>query len=597
MDPRRASKFSHRVLQPRLQQGGLEPDDVVILGYRCTNSDMTMACGFRHLVSTDCELEVETDLSEDLAKTVLTVHAQPGQTVRITKLVSYHTSAGVPVQELADRCRRTIDRAAATGLGELRAQQRAWLDDFWADADIELEGDDEAQQALRWNLFQLAQATGRTQEQGIAAKAVTAGGYDGHYFWDTEVYVAPFLSYTNPEAARKVIRFRWRMLDAARRRAAMLSERGALYPWRTINGEEASAYYAAGTAQYHINAAVVFALRRYLDATGDIEFLAREGAEMLVETARMWAELGFYSTNGSETFHIHRVTGPDEYTTVVNDNTYTNIMARFNLRYAAATVRFLAQWNAEMFAHVQRSTDLDVDELDAWDRAADAMYIPFDDDLEIHPQDAEFLDLEPWNWEATPSEKFPLLLHYHPLVIYRHQVLKQADVVLAMFLRGEQFSEDQKRRNFDYYDPITTGDSSLSACVQAIVAAGVGYEELAVDYFHRALYLDLADDHGNTADGVHIASAGGVWAGIVHGFAGMVERGDRLEFTPRLPAVWDGLRFSLRRHGSKLQVDLDPEGATLTLIDGVGVPIGFGGGPSEIPTIVTSDQPVRVPRR
>ncbi len=593
MDPRQASKFNHRVLQPKLRRGGVERDDAVILGYRATNSRMTLACGFRHVISTACEYEVETSVVNDLAKSVITVQGRPGETIRITKLVSYHSSTGVPAEELADRCERTIHRAANAGLESLRSEQREWLDDFWDDADIELRGDEQAQQALRWNLFQLAQATGRTQEQGVAAKAVTAGGYDGHYFWDTEVYVAPFLSYTNPEAARKVIRFRWKMLDAARERAKMLSENGALYPWRTINGEEASAYYAAGTAQYHINAAIVFALRRYLDASGDIDFLAHEGAEILVETARMWADLGFYATDGSETFHIHRVTGPDEYTTVVNDNAYTNIMARFNLRYAARTVRFLAEWNAEMFAFVQRSTNLDLGELDAWDHAADAMYIPFDDELEIHPQDAEFLDLEPWDWAGTPSDKYPLLLNYHPLVIYRHQVLKQADVVLAMFLRGEQFSEDQKRRNFDYYDPITTGDSSLSACVQAIVAAAVGYEEQAVDYFHRSLYLDLADDHGNTSDGVHIASAGGVWAGVVHGFAGMVERGDRLEFTPRLPAVWDGITFWLRRHGMKLKVELDHDGATLTVVDGVGVPIGLG----EERLLVTPDAPLRIPRR
>ena len=596
MDPRKASKFEDRVLEPRLQQGGVERDDAVILGYRCMNNGMTLACGFRHIIETDCAVSVDTNIDGDLAKTVIEVHAEPGETVRITKLVAYHSSTGVPVQELADRCERTIHRAADEGLESLRDGQRAWLDQFWASADIQVQGDDNAQQALRWNLYQLAQATACTQEQGVAAKAVTAGGYDGHYFWDTEVYVAPFLSYTDPEAARKLLRFRWRMLDAARKRARMLSENGALYPWRTINGEEASAYYAAGTAQYHINAAVVFALRRYLDATGDIEFLAHEGAEILVETARMWADLGFYATNDSGTFHIHRVTGPDEYTTVVNDNAYTNIMARFNLRYAARTVRFLAEWNLEMFEHVQRSTNLDVGELDAWDHAADAMYIPFDDELEIHPQDDEFLDLEPWDWAGTPSFNYPLLLNYHPLVIYRHQVLKQADVVLAMFLRGENFSEDQKRRNFDYYDPITTGDSSLSACVQAIVAAAVGYEDLAVDYFHRALYLDLADDHGNTSDGVHIASAGGVWAGIVHGFAGMVERGDRLEFTPRLPKSWDSLTFCLQRHGAKLQVALDHDGAMLTLLEGIGVPIGFGGGASEEPTILRPDRPLRVPR-
>lgn len=591
-DPRKASKFSDRVLEPRLQRGGFELDDAVVLGYRCHNSKMTIAAGFRHIIETACEMSVSTSVEPDLAKSVISVLGEPGEPIRITKLISYHTSTGVPTEELADRCERTLHRAADVGVGELRAQQASWLEQFWERSDIEVVGDVNAQQALRWNLFQLAQASARTHEQGIAAKAVTAGGYDGHYFWDTEVYVAPFLAYTDPAAARKVIRFRWKMLDAARRRATMLSEQGALYPWRTISGEEASAYYAAGTAQYHINAAVVFALRRYLDATGDVDFLAHEGAEMLIETARLWNDLGFYSTNGSQTFHIHRVTGPDEYTTVVNDNTYTNVMARFNLRYAARTVRFLAEWNREQFEHVQRSTGLDLGELDEWDAAADAMYIPFDDQLEIHPQDSEFLDLEPWDWEGTPPDKYPLLLNFHPLVIYRHQVLKQADVVLAMFLRGEHFSEEQKRRNFDYYDPITTGDSSLSACVQSIVAAAVGYEDLAVDYFNQALYLDLCDVHGNTSDGVHIASAGGVWAGIVHGFAGMVERGHHIEFTPRLPAVWESVSFRLTRHGSLLHVALDPDGATLTLLDGVGVPVGVG----ESVHVVTADEPLRIDR-
>jgi alpha,alpha-trehalose phosphorylase len=588
-DPRRARKFSQRVLQPQLQR---EDGNEIVLGYRCANSGMTLACGTRHHIDTTCQVDVTTHVGPDLAKTVFTVRATPGDPIKITKLVSYHSSNGVPAVELADRCSRTLQRAEEDGLERIVNDQRAWLDDYWTNADIELSGDDRAQQALRWNLYQLAQASARTQEQGIAAKGVTGGGYDGHYFWDTEVYVAPFLAYTLPEAARKVVRFRWTMLDAARARAREMSQVGALYPWRTINGEEASAYYAAGTAQYHINAAVVLALRRYLEASGDVDFLSHEGAEILVETARLWADLGFYGQNGGRTFHIHRVTGPDEYTTVVNDNFYTNVMARFNLRYAARTVRFLAQWNPEAFESLVRTTDLELRELDDWDAAADCMFIPFDDELGINPQDSEFLELEPWDWETTPPEDFPLLLHYHPLVIYRHQVLKQADVVLAMFLRSERFPVDQKRRNFDFYDPITTGDSSLSSCVQAIVAAEVGYDDLAFEYFNRSLYLDLCDSHQNTAQGVHVANAGGVWAGIVHGFAGMVEQGNHIEFTPRLPAAWDSLRFRLRRHGSVLQVDLDPDGLTVTVLTGSGVPVRTG----DDVTLVTADGPLRIDR-
>ncbi|MFK7919115.1 MAG: glycoside hydrolase family 65 protein, partial [Ilumatobacter sp.] len=328
-DPRQAREFAHRVLRPTSSRNDTDESGHgnVVLGYTCTNSAMTIACGFHHRIECESDATVETSVSHDKAKSVLQVHAEPGVPIRITKYVSYHTSTGVPCEELADRCIRTLDRAVTAGVDTIVDEHRVELDRFWAAADVEVDGDDTAQQALRWNLFQLAQASMRTQEQGIAAKGVTAGGYDGHYFWDTEVYVLPFLAYTDPIAARKLLRFRWHMLDAARKRATVMDQRGGLYPWRTINGEEASAYYAAGTAQYHINAAVAFALARYLDATGDVDFLANEGAEILVETARLWNDLGFYATNNSGSFHIHRVTGPDEYTTVVNDNCYTNVMA------------------------------------------------------------------------------------------------------------------------------------------------------------------------------------------------------------------------------------------------------------------------------
>ena len=575
-DPRQARKFDRRVLQPKLARH-LDDDDPaggeVILGYRCASSGMTIACAYRHEVDTPCNSEVTTSVDPDLAKTVLEFEAHAGQTIRVTKFIAYHTSRGIPAEELADRCSRTIRRAVREGRDQIYAEQRQWLDHFWEHSDVEITGDPAAQQAIRWNIFQLAQASARAHEQGIAAKAVTGGGYDGHYFWDTEVYVLPFLAYTNPEAARKLLRFRFHMLDAARARARELNQCGALYPWRMINGEEASAYYAAGTAQYHINAAVVYALERYLNASGDLDFLAREGAEILIETARLYEDLGFYATNGEEHFHIHGVTGPDEYTTVVNDNLYTNVMARFTMRYAARTLAFLKEWNPEAYASVARRTGLSDDEIAAWHRACDAMYVPYDHELGIHPQDDSFLERERWDFAGTPPEKYPLLLHFHPLVIYRHQVLKQADVVLAMYLRSKHFGTDEKRRNFDYYDPITTGDSSLSACVQSIVAAEVGYDDLALDYFYQSLYLDLADTHGNTADGIHIANAGGVWAGLVAGFGGVVDTGDHLEFRARLPAEWSSMAFTLQRHGSTLRVTIDHDGTTIEVRSGNTVPI------------------------
>ncbi|MGH9132625.1 MAG: glycosyl hydrolase family 65 protein, partial [Ilumatobacteraceae bacterium] len=218
-------------------------------------------------------------------------------------------------------------------------------------------------------------------------------------------------------------------------------------------------------------------------------------------------------------------------------------------------------------------TTLEPEEVEGWRRAADAMFVPYDERLGIHPQDESFLERERWDFDNTPADNYPLLLHYHPLVIYRFQVLKQADVVLAMYMRTEHFTREQKRRDFDYYDPITTHDSSLSACVEAIVAAEVGHDTLALDYFRQALFLDLMNLHGNTPDGVHVASCGGVWAGLVHGFAGMVDNGEWMRFEPRLPAVWDGMTFRVRRHGALLVVDVDHDGCTVSVETAPGAPI------------------------
>ena len=282
----------------------------------------------------------------------------------------------------------------------------------------------------------------------------------------------------------------------------------------------------------------------------------------------MWTELGFWRTNGGDpTFHIHGVTGPDEYTTVVNNNLFTNVMARYNLEAAALVVERLKERRPVDFERLVHRLGVTDDEVAEWRRCAEGMTIPFDEGLGIHPQDDFFLDREVWDLSRTPDELRPLMLHYHPLVIYRFQVLKQADVVLAMFLQGDRFTPEEKRANFEYYDPITTGDSTLSAVVQAIIAAEVGYEDVAMDYFRQALYVDLADLHDNTVDGMHIASAGGVWSALVFGFAGMGDRRRRLRFDPRLPRDWPAMRFRIRWHGTRLLVELTQDAITFTMLE------------------------------
>jgi alpha,alpha-trehalose phosphorylase len=566
-DPRKAGLFDGRVLQPRANRAN---DGRLMLGYRCSQSGMTLAVTAAHTLLTDDVSDGVLRSDHDLAKAVFRVEARQGHTTRLEKTVAYHTSRGVPARELSDRCDRTLDRAARHDVDHYLAEQRAWFADYWASSDTVVSGaGDRIQQAVRHNLFSVAQAAGRADGYGLAAKGVTGSGYEGHYFWDSEIYVLPFLTYTQPHLARAAVHFRRAMLPAARARAKEMAQSGALYPWRTINGEEASAYYAAGSAQVHINGDIAYALMQYVTATGDHEFLVREGIDLLVETARMWADLGFWRTNAHDpTFHIHGVTGPDEYTTVVNNNLFTNLMARSNLEYAAEVVEHLRLHDAQAHDRLVGRLRLSDEEVAEWRRCAKGMTIPFDEGLRIHPQDDYFLDREVWDLSRTPQSLRPLMLHYHPLVIYRFQVLKQADVVLALFLHGDRFSPEQKRADVEYYDPITTGDSTLSAVVQSIMAAEVGYHEPAMDYFLQSLHVDFGDLHGNTVDGIHIASAAGIWSVLVFGFGGMRDHAGRLSFDPRLPVGWSSLEFAVTWRGSRMRATLTQTSLELCLESG-----------------------------
>ena len=573
-DPRQSKGFQHKVLLP---QEHFADEMRIMMTHRARNSGMTVACGVDHLIETEARYNFSSECDGDQGKVVYSINARRGQVISIIKFITYHSSRHQATSELATRAERTLNRVKTEGFDTLVTGQKAFMEDFWERSEVYIEGHSaavgrhkrETQQAMRWNLFQILQASARAEGTGIPSKGLTGQTYEGHYFWDTEIYVMPFLIYTAPEIARNLLRFRYSMLEQARARAREMNLKGALFPWRTINGEEASAYYAAGTAQYHINADIMYALKKYAEITNDKSLLYNEGVEMLVETARMWVELGFYSERKGGKFCINGVTGPDEYTTVVNNNAYTNLMARENLFFAVKTVKEMLDAYPDQYENLKHKTNLDDSEIEAWQKAADNMYIPFDRKLGIHPQDEDFLDLETWDIKNTPREQFPLLLNFHPLVIYRHQVIKQADVVLAMFLLGNMFTDKQKKRNFEYYDPLTTGDSSLSACIQSIIAAEVGANEKAMGYARYAVLMDLADVGGNMAEGCHIASMGGTWMVAVYGFAGMRDYDGRITFEPRLPKYIETLRFSLQIRGQKLKVQITNKEAVYLLEKGI----------------------------
>jgi alpha,alpha-trehalose phosphorylase len=574
-DPRQAKIFSGKVLHHRASYAR---ERRIVLAHGTERTHMILACATDHDFDSDCPHAYKTSQTEDFGQVVFTIAAQPQRPIHLTKYMVYHTSKTATPDAICRRAEWTLDRVVGQGFSKLLSEQEKYMEDFWQRSDIRISNiraertrltTVEMQQAIRVNLFHILQASARAENSGVPAKGLTGQAYEGQYFWDTEIYLLPFLIYTSPQTAQNLLRFRYGMLDQARTRARELSHRGALFPWRTIGGEEASAYYAAGTAQYHINADIMYALRKYVNATGDEEFLFECGAEMLVETARLWCDLGFFSARKGGKFCINGVTGPDEYNTVVNNNTYTNLMARENLRYAAETIDALQNKNPQVLQALIRKTGLELSEVEDWRRAAAAMYIPFDAVSGIYPQDDGFLDRKPWDFKATPADRYPLLLFYHPLNIYRHQVIKQADVILAMFLLGHEFSLEAKKRNFEFYDPLTTGDSSLSSCIEAIVALEIGEFDKAVSYARAALLMDLADVGGNVKDGCHIASMGGTWMVFTYGFGGLRDYDGNLSFRPqRPPEIQASLKFPLTYRGQVLDVHISPDSTTYTLREG-----------------------------
>ncbi|HWE11528.1 MAG TPA: glycosyl hydrolase family 65 protein [Solirubrobacteraceae bacterium] len=562
-DPRAAA-----ALAKPLQSDEYDASDVrAVLVHRTRQSGLRMAAAMHHLVEGPEGTQTSCDAFADNARLTVTADLEPGTPLRIVKLIAYGWSGERSAAALRDQVAAAGAGAIHTGWEGLLAAQRAYLDEFWERSDVELEGDAELQQAIRFGLFHTLQAGARGEQRAIAAKGLTGPGYDGHTFWDTEMYVLPVLTYTAPHAAADALRWRHQTLDLARDRARTLGLKGAAFPWRTIRGHECSSYWPAGTAAFHINADIADAVSRYQSAVDDPDFERTTGVELLVETARLWRSLGHHDATGR--FRIDGVTGPDEYSAIADNNMYTNLMAQRNLTSAADAVE----------RHPRRAGELGVDdeEAAAWRDAAAKMVIPYDEALQVHPQAECFTDHQIWDFEACRLEQYPLMLNFPYFDLYRKQVCKQADLVLALYTRGDAFTDAEKARDFDYYERITVRDSSLSACIQAVVAAEVGLLDLAYDYFGEAALMDLDDLEHNTRDGIHIASVAGTWITAVCGFGGMRDHDGRLTFRPRLPSALTRLKFRLWFQGRGLHVDVDAQHARYSLIDGQSLEIEHHG--------------------
>lgn len=451
-----------------------------------------------------------------------------------------------------------------------RELQESYYKNFWDKSDIVLDGDDKIQAAIRFNMFHLIQSVGKNGKTNIAAKGLTGDGYEGHYFWDTETYVIPYFIYTNPSIAKQLLSYRYSILDKARERANELSYKGALYPWRTINGEESSAYYPAGTAQIHINADIMYSVKKYYEASEDLDFMLEKGLEMLIETSRFYADYMDYIEGRG--YCINGVTGPDEYSALVNNNTYTNMMVKYQIKFLLDFINEVKEKDENIYFALVEKFNITNDELNLYNDIYENLYIHRLENNMIG-QDDTFLNKKIWDFDNTPEDNYPLLLHYHPIVIYKHQVLKQADLILAMLLTPEYFTEEEKKVNFDYYEKINTHDSSLSECIHSIISNELGYDNMSYKFFTNTVNTDLYDLHNNVKYGVHIASMAGSWQCIVFGFAGMRQIDGMLSFNPRLNNDLEKIEFKVNFKNRVIKVCIDRNNENFELISGEDIQI------------------------
>ena len=546
-------------------------------------SGLRLGVAMEHQIDAPPSMQVSSESMPDLGRVTITATLEPGQRLRVIKFVAYGWSAARSQPAVRDQVAAALAAAVQSGWDGLIAEQRTYLDDFWAGADVEVDGDPPVQQAVRFALFHLLQAGARAEGRAIPAKGLTGPGYDGHAFWDTETVVLRVLTYTAPQAAADALRWRHSILPDALGRAVQLGLKGAAFPWRTIAGPECSGYWPAGAAAFHVGADIADAVVRYVEVTADDAFAREVGLELLAQTARLWCSLGHYDPH--QRFRIDGVTGPDEYSAVADNNVYTNLMAQHNLVAAAdAAAR-----------HPDRAHTLGIDaqEEQRWRDAAGAMVIPYDDALGVHAQAEGFTSHELWDFAATTDAQYPLLLHFPYFDLYRKQVVKQADLVLAMHLRGAAFTIEEKARNFAYYEALTVRDSSLSACTQAVLAAETGHLDLAYDYLTEAALMDLDDLEHNTGDGLHAASLAGTWIALVQGLAGLREHSGSVTFSPQLPAGINGLAVTICVQSRRLHVEIAPDATTYRLHDGEPLPILHDGRP----LTVTTAAPISAPNR
>ena len=536
-DPRMAHKHQKKLTDPMIKI----QDDYALMMLSTRRTQLGLCVGITHS-------EPFVYLHEHgVIRAEKTIVLEPKKPYRFTKYAVYHSSQETLSLEAAfDQSLKRINDFDDEAL--IAEHQRA-LDDFNHLSRVDIDSDDpHLNETIAYNLYQLYTAGAANSSLNIPAKGLTGEGYEGHTFWDTEIYLIPYFMQVSPTVTKNLLIYRYHQLPNAKNEARLLGvSEGAKFAWRTINGDEASAYYPAGTAQYHINSDIAYTIIHYYKLYRDEAFMRDYGFEILLETARFFKHV-VHKHNGK--FHLHHVTGPDEYTAVVDNNYYTNSLLKYHLSFLINYIE-------------KHSIAIAEEELEAFKAIRDDIVLLHDSDLEIDVQDQSFLSKKVWDFSSTPKAHHPLLLHYHPLTIYRHQVLKQPDTVLSHVLLNNRPTNIQLK-SFEYYEKLTTHDSSLSYCIHALQAARLGQLEKAYDYFQKIVSLDIDNLHGNTQFGLHLANLGGVYLALLKGFIGYHHHQDGIKIYPRIPAAWRALKMMIRVQ-SETMVEVYIKDKTLSL--------------------------------
>ncbi len=513
---------------------------------KTSKSNLEICSGVKNVLFQEYQQEFVIDNND--AHCRFHTYARQGEKIRLIKYAVFCDSirhGNCRLQAEAE-----MERALSTPLETLYRKQTAYLEDYWNSCRVDIEGDPESNAALRYSMYQLLQSVGKDRFSNISPKGLSGDGYEGHFFWDSEMYIQPFFTITRPHISRTLIEYRYATLDMARENARILGHHsGSLYPWRTIMGRECSGYFPAGSAQYHINGDIAYAIIAYYLASKDLAFIKEMGAEIIFETARLWIDAGNFHDGK---FHINEVTGPDEYTCLVNNNYYTNLLAQYHLNWAAKFYYLLK--DSQMLLELEEKIGISEREIELFQKASTGMYLPYDEKLGINPQDDSFLQKKRWDIDSIPPHKFPLLLNYHPMHLYRHQICKQADTVMAHFLLEDAQSRETMLNSFKYYEKISTHDSSLSMCIFGIMAARLGMEEKAFAYFKNIIRVDLDDTLNNTVDGIHTANMAGSYMAVIYGFGGFRLKESGIFLAPLLPGDWSAYSFKISFEGSRIMV-------------------------------------------